>query len=76
MAAIGKIPAEINIALLTLTPGRRLGPYEILSTLDARGMGEVYRARERETDTTELEFGGYGSTLVKAHNYPFALLFL
>jgi serine/threonine protein kinase len=33
---------------MTLTPGSRLGPCEIVAPLGAGGMGEVYRAHDAQ----------------------------
>ncbi len=35
---------------MTLVPGTKLGPYEIVALLGAGGMGEVYRARDTRLD--------------------------
>src|SRR6266496_3065942 len=35
---------------MPLTPGARLGPYEIVSAIGGGGMGEVYRARDARLD--------------------------
>ena len=37
---------------MSLSPGRRLGPYEILSPIGAGGMGEVYKAKDTRLHRT------------------------
>src|SRR6202795_1270577 len=37
---------------MSVNPGTRLGPYEIISAIGAGGMGEVYKARDTRLDRT------------------------
>ena len=35
---------------MTLSPGTRLGPYEVQAAIGSGGMGEVYKARDTRLD--------------------------
>src|ERR1022692_1576230 len=54
LAARGKRPQrqawEYNACGMALTPGTKLGPYQIIELLGAGGMGEVYRGRDVRLD--------------------------
>ena len=47
-----KVVGRIIHALMALTPGTKLGPYQILALIGAGGMGEVYRACDTRLDCT------------------------
>jgi serine/threonine-protein kinase len=50
--------------MMTLAPGTRLGPYEILAPVGAGGMGEVYRARDmRLMRTVAIKVLSIGSAI-------------
>jgi serine/threonine protein kinase len=50
-----KVPARFCTRIIrpvSLAPGDRLGPFEIVGPIGAGGMGEVYKARDTRLDRT------------------------
>jgi serine/threonine protein kinase len=49
---VGQIPAGVDGDLPRLSPGTRLGPYDVGEPVGRGGMGEVYRARDMRLGRT------------------------
>ena len=47
---VGGLPSRIITPPLALTPGTRLGVYEVIAQIGEGGMGEVYRAHRHEAE--------------------------
>jgi len=47
---VGPESSVYSVPSVPITPGTRLGPYEVIAPLGAGGMGEVYRARDTRLD--------------------------
>ena len=43
---------------MALSPGTRLGSYEVVALIGQGGMGEVYKARDTRLDRFTVEFRG------------------
>ncbi len=71
LEALGRLKAVHASTSQTaaLTPGARLGRYEIVEPIGAGGMGEVYRARDthlpREVAIKVLRLGSQGSAVLR-----------
>jgi eukaryotic-like serine/threonine-protein kinase len=57
---------------MTLEPGFKLGPFEIVAPLRAGGMGEVYRARDMRLERTvaiKLLPEGFSANTERLHRF-------